>query len=144
MLLARRWCPGVRPSAWTHSAADPTNAQTEGKRCCCTCGTCLCQVRPSVPPCCSTCILLRIILFLSCLVIYHLSCRQCAVLMVVTEWLHTRSHWSAKPVKISYQEKTILFLTGNFFLSGNNIKLLTFFLKNHTTHCGNLALIFVM
>lgn len=46
LLLAGRWCPGVRPTAGAGSDADPPHAQTEGKCRCCTRGTRLCQVRP--------------------------------------------------------------------------------------------------
>lgn len=48
LLLAGRWCPGVRPTAGAGSDTGPPHTQTEGKCCCCTCGTCLCQVRPYI------------------------------------------------------------------------------------------------
>lgn len=48
LLLAGRWCPGVRPSSRT----NPPHTQAEGKCCCCACSTGLCQVRRFFFFCC--------------------------------------------------------------------------------------------
>lgn len=46
VLLAGRWNPGVRPTSGPGPLTDSAHAQTAGKCCCRTGGTCVCQVRP--------------------------------------------------------------------------------------------------